>query len=579
MARMDRRVGVSAALLTGVLVFGLAAPSWGIPLRPSVEQTPADAETDPTAPPESGDADAPTPEPTEDPSTDADGTADGTESDVDADASIEGPEANADATAEDEPEPTEEPAPTEEPEPTDEADAELPELLASPLSVTLRGEMAALGSLADQRNGRLAGADRYATAVAVSKHAYSRADTVIVATGLDFPDSLSAAPLAAKLRAPLLLTQPGGLPAATRSEIQRLKPKTIIIVGGTGAVSSAVQRSLNGLAGKVERISGKDRYATSVAVSKRGWTKTAPSAFIATGRDYADALAAGAAAGRLGVPVILVPGNASTAPAVLRSEITRLKPSRIYIAGGTGVVTSAMQKSIANGRAVTRYAGADRYETSARISDGIFSGASRGTYLAYGLGFADALTGAAAAGVEGSPLLLARDTCIPTTVYAASDRRNPNRTFLLGGTGVLTNGVRNGNECMRKPSGISNASWSGTQKLYARINQERYSAGLAAARLADGPRGTPAYSWANRKTVAFNNSLKSQQPWVRYEGTGRSSTKNDRVAGAYSHFTKDAKAKKWILRKTNGSRTFVSIGFASANPYSYATIYVGTGLK
>lgn len=439
---------------------------------------------------------------------------------------------------------------------------------------------AAMGTLGDAPTQRISGRDRFATAAAVSQHAYRSAGTVVIATGMDYPDSVSAAPLAAKFRAPLLLTTQSGLPRETLTEIRRLRPTNIVIVGGTGVVSSRVERLLKKEAKNVERISGADRYSTSIAVAQRGWPQTHSSVFVATGADYADALSAGAAAGKLGAPVILVPGTGRSLQSNIQNEVNRLRPSEVYIAGGTGVVSTGVERSLAqNGRSITRFAGTDRFDTSAKIVNGIFGSATRGTYLAYGLDFADALSGAAVAGAEQSPLLLSVKTCIPSNVYSASDRRSPAQSYLLGGLGVLTNGVRNGNECMRKPSNASASSWSSTQSLYSRINQARYDRGLAGARVADSTRGMPAHAWASRQRIAFDNGLSKSQPWVNYEATSRSKVSKARPQATFNRIMKDATAKKWLLRNTSGERTFVSVGYAPGSPYSYTTVYVGTGLK
>lgn len=560
----SRKYALGALVTAAALVFGLAAPAWGYSQqRPATEQTPVnDAGDEETLPPENetpeSDSNFPveTPAPEESENSDPEGD----DSEV-TDEGLQGDEESSSADLE-----AEEDAIPVELKATSIADAKI--LAASPAGV-----------LNDTRNGRISGSDRFTTAVAISKHAYTSAETVVIATGMDFPDSLSAAPFAAKLRAPLLLTLRGSLPAATRAEIQRLKPTNIIIVGGTGAVSSGVQNSLKGLAKNVERLSGSDRYGTSVAISKRGWGAELPSSvFVATGTGYADALSAGAAAGKLSIPVILVPGSSSTAPSNVRNELKRLNPSRLYIAGGTGVVSSNMQRSVAeNGAAVTRFPGSDRFDTSARIANGIFgSTATRSTYLAYGLGFADALTGAAVAGAAGSPLLLAMHNCIPSSVYAASDRRKPNRSYLLGGAGVLNSAVLHGNECLIRPPKVSNATWAGTQKLYSRINADRYNANLSGARATDSSKGTIAHTWANRKRVQFNDKLKTSQKWIRYEGVVRSRSGGDRVKAIHNLVKKDSTAKKWLNRKTAGARTFVSVGYVASSPYSYATIYVGT---
>ena len=96
---------------------------------------------------------------------------------------------------------------------------------------------------------RLGGASRYETAMAISKHFYpDGADRVYLATGANFPDALAAASGAGINHAPILLVPPTGLTPALRAEIARLAPEEIFILGGTGAVSAAVELSLAGLA-------------------------------------------------------------------------------------------------------------------------------------------------------------------------------------------------------------------------------------------------------------------------------------------------------------------------------------------
>src|SRR5690606_19554163 len=88
---------------------------------------------------------------------------------------------------------------------------------------------------------RLSGADRYATAAAISRSSHpAGADTVFIASGRSFPDALSAGPAAAGLGGPVLLTQPNGIPAATATELARLDPSRVIVLGGPVAVSDAV---------------------------------------------------------------------------------------------------------------------------------------------------------------------------------------------------------------------------------------------------------------------------------------------------------------------------------------------------
>ena len=114
---------------------------------------------------------------------------------------------------------------------------------------------------------RLEGADRYETAVQISKQGWKTADTVIIVRGDDFADALAAAPLAYKYDAPILLTRTNDLHASTIKEIKRLGATHAIIVGGTSAVSKTVYKSLSSSKLWVKRIDGANRFETAAAVA------------------------------------------------------------------------------------------------------------------------------------------------------------------------------------------------------------------------------------------------------------------------------------------------------------------------
>jgi len=194
---------------------------------------------------------------------------------------------------------------------------------------------------------RQAGADRYSTAAAISaEHFGPGAAVVFVATGADFPDALTGGPAAAKAGGPILLTQKDKLPSATVSELKRLKPKKIIVLGGTGVVSDAVEKALASYtSGKVSRLAGTDRYSTGGAISKDGFDQGAPVVYVATGLNFPDALAGGAAGAFKDGPVLLVSGG--SIPKATKAELTRLKPKRIIVLGGTAVVPESVEKALA----------------------------------------------------------------------------------------------------------------------------------------------------------------------------------------------------------------------------------------
>jgi putative cell wall-binding protein len=184
---------------------------------------------------------------------------------------------------------------------------------------------------------RLAGADRFATAAEISRHAYpGGADTVVVATGEAFADALSAGPAAARLGGPVLLTAGNRLPAATRDEILRLEPSQVWVVGGDAVISQAVFDEITALA-PATRIAGHDRYTTAIEASRLAFPDGTDRVYVATGLAFPDALSGATAGAYRGAPILLIPG--STVPDAVIDEIMRLGARRIFIVGGTSVVT------------------------------------------------------------------------------------------------------------------------------------------------------------------------------------------------------------------------------------------------
>jgi putative cell wall-binding protein len=188
---------------------------------------------------------------------------------------------------------------------------------------------------------RLAGANRYETAAAISADTFAPGVPVAyVATGANFPDALAGTPVAGSLGGPMLLTAANELPSAIAAELDRLNPARIVILGATGAVSNSVASQLAAYtSGSVTRLSGADRYATAVAVSRASFT-SADTVFVATGANFPDALAGGPVAAMQDVPLLLVP--ATTLPDVVRGELLRLSPSKVVVLGSTGVVSNAI---------------------------------------------------------------------------------------------------------------------------------------------------------------------------------------------------------------------------------------------
>jgi putative cell wall-binding protein/heat shock protein HslJ len=202
---------------------------------------------------------------------------------------------------------------------------------------------------------RLAGAGRFETAAAVSEHAHQDgAGVAYVSTGLGFGDALTASVAAADDGGPVLLSTQSQLPAATRSELDRLAPAEIVIVGGESAVGPEVEGELTTYADSVARVAGVDRFATAAAVSThRG---TAPEkGFVATGETFPDVLAAAPAAITADAALLLTGKDAL--PDATRSELDRLGVDRVTIAGGPSAVSAAVAnelRAVLSGEAMQR---------------------------------------------------------------------------------------------------------------------------------------------------------------------------------------------------------------------------------
>lgn len=316
--------------------------------------------------------------------------------------------------------------------------------------------MTVLGPVTDDR---LFGANRYETAVAVSSQfspfGGSPNTYAYVASGANYPDALSAGPAAASRNAPLLLTEPNRLPTAVRDELIRLQPETVVIAGGTGVVSASVFAAIDAIVDNVVRLGGADRYETSRLIVDDAFA-SAETAFIATGTNFPDALAATAAAAKLEGPVLLVNGSASSLPAATSSLLgsTGLAVDQIFIAGGTAVVSGGVATALAgidSVSTVTRLGGADRYATSLLINERVFQlddvGDDPNVFLAVGTGFADALAGSALAGSLNAPLFTVPKNCVPEDVLDLFALIEVEKVWLLGGTAVLSNAVRDLTPC------------------------------------------------------------------------------------------------------------------------------------
>lgn len=262
----------------------------------------------------------------------------------------------------------------------------------------------------------VAGPTRYETAIEASKLAFPNGTNhVVIASGENWPDAVTASALAGRLDAPLLLTTDAALPKAVADEVLRLGSADAVVIGGETAVSEEVAIALRALVGtgEVRRIAGLNRYDTADAVAREVIALAGDTfdgrAFVATGHVFADALAASPLAYAAGSPVYLTPPTG-------RSDLVDLMATAgvtdVVILGGEAALTTEVEAALATAfetTHVSRIAGSDRYETAAAVAgygvshDGL---AWDGVGLATGTNFPDALAGGSMLGSRGSVMLL-----------------------------------------------------------------------------------------------------------------------------------------------------------------------------
>lgn len=186
----------------------------------------------------------------------------------------------------------------------------------------------------DAAVSRWSGSNRYGTAAAVAEqYDPAEVDRVYIATGRDHADAMAASARAGAESAPVLLVGTEVLPPETAGALTLLAPGEIVIVGGKGAVSEPVADDLAEF-GEVTRVAGPRRADTAALLFAD--YDTAAHAFVVNGAAWPDALAGSTVAASTGVPLLLV--TVDDVPEATWDTLERLKPRRITILGGEGVV-------------------------------------------------------------------------------------------------------------------------------------------------------------------------------------------------------------------------------------------------
>jgi putative cell wall-binding protein len=291
---------------------------------------------------------------------------------------------------------------------------------------------------------RFAGSDRYETAALISRDRfYPGHPYVFIASGESFSDALTAGASAAIGNYPLLLTRRDGVPPVTMEELSRLDPETILVAGGTSAVSDAVVAQLATLNRPVQRIAGADRYATAVAIAAHGFLFARPTAVIVSGEDFPDALIGGPLAAKVYGPMYLAKPDGL--PAATVAGLLSFNVHSAYVVSTAGRLTGAVDAQLlALGIVPIRIEGATPAQTSVQVGR-LFNGSE--AFVTTSASYADGLAAGAPAWLMQSPILLVPGTCMPTEVADEIQHSGVNKMAILGGPAAVEAAVEQGTAC------------------------------------------------------------------------------------------------------------------------------------
>ncbi|MDU6598696.1 MAG: cell wall-binding repeat-containing protein [Finegoldia magna] len=272
-----------------------------------------------------------------------------------------------------------------------------------------------------QQTTRISGKDRIATSVEISKSAYTTSENVVLASGFNFADALSAGQLASALDAPLLLSSQDKLDSQTKNEIERLKAKKVFVVGGDNAISkTGIDTTLKSEKIDVTRLEGQDRYSTSQKVMEKTKEIINPEyLLIASGKNFPDALAA--TGFFVNHKSVMVLSDGVTYPKSNLQEIAIGGKNQLPLKGFKG----------------RRVSGKDRYETALEIAKLSFD-KNNNAILASGQVFADSLSAVSLTKKHNAPIILTQSDSL---TESAKKYLNGKNVFIVGGEKTVAKNI------------------------------------------------------------------------------------------------------------------------------------------
>ncbi|EGT4907211.1 cell wall-binding protein Cwp20 [Clostridioides difficile] len=210
----------------------------------------------------------------------------------------------------------------------------------------------------------LTGTDRYETSIKISQAGWETAENAVLINDSAIADALAATPFAYKKNAPILLTGSSQINEKTLAELKRLKVKNVYVVGGEASINEKSLDTIKSNNISVSRISGSDRYQTSMNIAKElnNISNISKISVVNGEKGLADAVSIGAVSAQNDMPIILTNENSNI------TEINNLfknkKIDKSYVIGGEYTVSKNIESKLQNPQ---RISGSTRNETNAKV--------------------------------------------------------------------------------------------------------------------------------------------------------------------------------------------------------------------
>ena len=286
----------------------------------------------------------------------------------------------------------------------------------------------------------MSGSDRYETSTKISKTGWtSGAKNVVIVNGNEknIVDGLSATPFASIKNAPVLLSNNGKLPSSTISELKRLNPTNVYVIGGTTSMPESVVKSIkNNTNATVSRIGGKTRYETSLAIAKQiDKIADVNKVYISSGTGEVDALSIASVAGRDKAPILLT--NVNKVDTNTYNFIKSENVKNAYFIGGEKKISNSVIKQIdkvvSADVSKNRVAGQNRKDTNAEVIEKFYTSSKlNGVVVAKDDVIVDALTVGSFAAKNDMPVVIAKNS-LSSAQKSALTGKKTEKVYQSGG--------------------------------------------------------------------------------------------------------------------------------------------------